>query len=306
MPFATACSSCCAHHSPVPLVARRFAVAWYPLYCVPEAPLTARFLTFHTLAGLWEAASEAAAKCRQRQEAALAAASAEVQRQWLQAAAEVAAGGGGEAQATAFATPPRLAAARSPGMQTSPGGASPGRGPPSRPSYKSMLEAGLPAAEQPPMRVTVTYTATPTAVCSFPGSPTCSDAGTRTTLDTGSSRAHSVDGGGGSGAAGSSTSAPARSRLLLSSGAGSVAPTSSVGDCSSSTGHPASLAASAASSAPPSPPASVAGDSSEPMPVPVAGLAWYAAGRDENWTETLVPAQLPAGGWQWARRHVQV
>lgn len=30
----------------------RFAVAWYPLYRVPEAPLTARFLTFHTLASL--------------------------------------------------------------------------------------------------------------------------------------------------------------------------------------------------------------------------------------------------------------
>lgn len=34
------------------LPTRRFAVAWYPLYRVPEAPLTARFLTFHTLASL--------------------------------------------------------------------------------------------------------------------------------------------------------------------------------------------------------------------------------------------------------------
>ena len=36
----------------LPPPARRFAVAWYPLYRVPEAPLTARFLTFHTLASL--------------------------------------------------------------------------------------------------------------------------------------------------------------------------------------------------------------------------------------------------------------
>jgi hypothetical protein len=32
-----------------------FAVAWYPLYRIPEAPLTARFLTFHSIAPLWEA-----------------------------------------------------------------------------------------------------------------------------------------------------------------------------------------------------------------------------------------------------------
>ncbi|KAL4448173.1 hypothetical protein ABPG75_005392 [Micractinium tetrahymenae] len=273
-----------------------FAVAWYPLYCVPEAPLSARFLTFHTLASLWEAASEAAAKCRQRQEAALAAAAAEAQRQWLQAAARHAAAEAaardGEAHAAAGATTPRSAAGGSPGLQASPGGASPGRALPSRPSYKSMLEAGLPASDQPAMPVTVTYTATPTAVCSFPGSPTCSDAGTRTTLDTGSSRAHSVDGSGGAG--GGPASVPGRSRLALSSGAESLPPASSVGGGSSS-GHPTSLSASEVSSAPPSPPASVAGDAAEPLPVPVAGLAWYATGRDENWTETLVAAQLPPG-----------
>ena len=28
----------------------RFAVAWYPVYRIPDAPLTARFLTFHSLA----------------------------------------------------------------------------------------------------------------------------------------------------------------------------------------------------------------------------------------------------------------
>lgn len=28
----------------------RFAVAWYPIYRIPDAPLTARFLTYHTLA----------------------------------------------------------------------------------------------------------------------------------------------------------------------------------------------------------------------------------------------------------------
>ena len=27
----------------------RFAVAWYPIYCIPDAPLNGRFLTFHTL-----------------------------------------------------------------------------------------------------------------------------------------------------------------------------------------------------------------------------------------------------------------
>lgn len=274
----------------------RFAVAWYPLYCVPEAPLTARFLTFHTLASLWEAAKEASAKCRQQQEAAMAAVAAEAQRQWLQAAARAAAAaadGQGEAHAVAGATTPRSTARPLPVMHASPGGASPSTALPARPSYKSMLAAGLPASEQPPTRVTVTYTATPTAVCSFPGSPTCSDAGTRTTLDTGSSRAHSVDGGGGS-----SASAPPRSRLALTSSAGTALPTSSVGGDSSTSGHPASLSASAASSAQPSPPASVVGDGAEPVAVPVAGLAWYAAGRDENWTETLVAAQLPPGGWQ--------
>jgi hypothetical protein len=41
-----------------------FAVAWYPLYRVPEAPLTARFLTFHSLAPLWEAAMQSVADRR--------------------------------------------------------------------------------------------------------------------------------------------------------------------------------------------------------------------------------------------------
>ena len=31
------------------LAARRFAVAWYPVYRIPDAPLTARFLTFHAI-----------------------------------------------------------------------------------------------------------------------------------------------------------------------------------------------------------------------------------------------------------------
>lgn len=38
-----------------------FAVAWYPLYRIPEAPLTARFLTFHSIAPLWEAAMQSIA-----------------------------------------------------------------------------------------------------------------------------------------------------------------------------------------------------------------------------------------------------
>ena len=29
---------------------RRFAVAWYPIYRIPDAPLTSRFLTFHQIA----------------------------------------------------------------------------------------------------------------------------------------------------------------------------------------------------------------------------------------------------------------
>jgi hypothetical protein len=37
-----------------------FAIAWYPLYRIPDAPLTARFLTFHSLAPLWEASVAAA------------------------------------------------------------------------------------------------------------------------------------------------------------------------------------------------------------------------------------------------------
>ena len=30
--------------------ARRYAVAWYPVYRIPDAPLSARFLTFHNVA----------------------------------------------------------------------------------------------------------------------------------------------------------------------------------------------------------------------------------------------------------------
>lgn len=37
-----------------------FAIAWYPLYRIPDAPLTARFLTFHSFAPLWEASVAAA------------------------------------------------------------------------------------------------------------------------------------------------------------------------------------------------------------------------------------------------------
>lgn len=36
-----------------------YAVAWYPLYRIPEALLDARFLTFHSMAPLWEAAAVA-------------------------------------------------------------------------------------------------------------------------------------------------------------------------------------------------------------------------------------------------------
>lgn len=49
-----------------------FAVAWYPLYRIPDAPLTARFLTFHSLAPLWEAATAAEREVREAAEAAAA------------------------------------------------------------------------------------------------------------------------------------------------------------------------------------------------------------------------------------------
>ena len=269
-------------------------MAWYPLYRVPEAPLTARFLTFHTLASLWEAASEAAAQhARQLDEAAQAAAAAGAD------AAELAADGAAAAttSATDAANEVAPAAPEEGSCEDSEGsegeeGVSPRRaapapgasrgGLPLRPSYKSMLEAGLPpAAAEAPAGEPQVQTATPTAVCSFPGSPTCSDAGTRTTL--GGSRPQSLDG-----------ASQGRSRLVAGSCAGSLAPPSSSGAgsercaCSCSEGS-----ASAAPSATPT--ASEAGDCGEALPVPVAGLAWYATGRDENWTETLVAYQLPAG-----------
>ena len=50
-----------------------FAVAWYPLYRIPDAPLTARFLTFHSLAPLWEAATAAKREVKEAAEAAAAA-----------------------------------------------------------------------------------------------------------------------------------------------------------------------------------------------------------------------------------------
>lgn len=43
-----------------------FAVAWYPVYRIPDAPLTARFLAFYSLAPLLEALSGAAAVAEER------------------------------------------------------------------------------------------------------------------------------------------------------------------------------------------------------------------------------------------------
>ena len=201
-----------------------------------------------------------AAEAHRRQQAELAAAAAtEAQRQ----------------RALADAPPgERGAEARQQAQQAA--GAGGRRGLPSRPSYKSMLEAGLAAPE--PAQPSV-QTATPTAVGSFPGSPTCSDAGTRTTLA--SSRPHSVDG-----------ASLGRSRLACSSGGSERS--GEAGSRATSSG-PAS-----ASCTPASPAASEAGEGAEPLPVPVAGLVWYATGRDENWQETLVAAHLPAGALGWA------
>jgi len=50
-----------------------FAVAWYPLYRIPDAPLTARFLTFHSMAPLWEAATAAERELKETAAAAAAA-----------------------------------------------------------------------------------------------------------------------------------------------------------------------------------------------------------------------------------------
>ena len=239
-------------------------MAWYPLYCVPEAPLTARFLTFHTLASLWEAASEAAEAHRRQQAELAAAAAAEVQRQRASAKQRAEAG----EEALTRHQPAAAAAAVGSGQ----------RGLPSRPSYKSMLEARLAAPEAglPPAQ-----TATPTAVCSFPGSPTCSDAGTRTTLA--SSRPHSVDG-----------ASLGRSRLACRSGPPSSASSDSERGCEAGS-HAASSGPASASYTPASPAASEVADNARPLPVPVAGLVWYATGRDENWQETLVATPLPSG-----------
>lgn len=49
-----------------------FAVAWYPLYRIPDAPLTARFLTFHSMAPLWEAATAAERELKETAAAAAA------------------------------------------------------------------------------------------------------------------------------------------------------------------------------------------------------------------------------------------
>jgi Protein of unknown function (DUF789) len=70
-----------------------FAVAWYPLYRIPDAPLTARFLTFHSMAPLWEAATAATRELKETAAAAAAAvggASAASYKLMLKA------GGGGE------------------------------------------------------------------------------------------------------------------------------------------------------------------------------------------------------------------
>eukprot|EP00887_Chlorella_sp_A99_P007431 scaffold2.g7431.t1 len=230
-----------------------FAVAWYPLYRIPEAPLNARFLTFHTLGDLWNVAARAAAE--QQAHAAADAASAE----------ELA---GGDAEAPGS---PRTAAGAARGGPAGQGTLH------SRPSYKSMLTGGLgrpsPAATGGAGRQGPAA-ATPTGVTSFPGSPTSSDAGTRTT--SGGSRG---DGG----------SAGAEGAAEAGSDAASAGSVPSLGSAS----VPASPAASEADGeelgeaygAPPG----------APLPLPVSGLCWYGITRGEEWAQTLVAAQLPPG-----------
>lgn len=41
-----------------------FAIAWYPLYRIPEAPLSTRFLTFHSLAPFWKEVQKASYQVR--------------------------------------------------------------------------------------------------------------------------------------------------------------------------------------------------------------------------------------------------
>ena len=218
-------------------------MAWYPLYRIPEAPLNVRFLTFHTLAPLWEAATAAPTEQQARQRAAAAAATEACAREAVEAAKPV------------------LAALSS------------------RPSYKSMLTAGMArpaAAPGPPgQRQGGIASATPTGVCSFPGSPTCSDCGTRTTSG-GSGRGRA--GGPGAPEAGSDT---ASADLAPSLGSGSSVPPSPA----TSEADGEELEAGGGSAAP-----------ALPLPLPVAGLTWYnGMSRGEEWATTLVAAQLPPG-----------
>lgn len=204
-------------------------MAWYPLYRIPEAPLDARFLTYHSVALLWEMVREAQG-------------AVEVPPPALQHI------GAGHGTGAAMPASPGAAAASCGGcVQLSPFAAA----------------RHMAAAATPPAAGSIS---TPTGVCSFPGSPTCSDAATRTT--NGSAPPPS----------GSGASHPR-------SDAGSV-PSAGSG-CGSMSGSPAG---------------SELGDAvaeslrCQPIRVPVVGLQWYTMPRSvENWTDTLVAAHLPEG-----------
>lgn len=192
---------------------------WLPLYRIPEAPLDARFLTYHSLSSLWATAREA------------------------------------------------RAAGRCPAPAKMP------------PSPFAALGGGGPAGQG-------AASTTPTAVCAFPGSPTASDAGTRTSsgrapcsLASEGSRGRARSDSCGSGSGGSAHG---------SAGGGSAIPSpaaSELGDpLESPGGGPA-----------PATPRGV-GALPESLPLPVVGLQWYTMPRSvENWVDTLVAAQLPEG-----------
>lgn len=133
-----------------------FAVAWYPLYRIPEAPLTARFLTFHSLAPLWEAATEEERMLQNNQQQ------------------------GAAAEAAAAGAPPSGNGAASYKLMLAGGGANGG------------AEAGSTGmiGAMHARRLSSGHPATPTGVTSYPGSPLASDV-TRTGTTSAASWTHS-------------------------------------------------------------------------------------------------------------------
>ncbi|GAB4817490.1 hypothetical protein N2152v2_004536 [Parachlorella kessleri] len=240
-----------------------FSVAWYPIMRIPEAPLDARFLTYHSLASLWELACEA--RARRDSQASIA-------------APAIAASGAASQPAV------QPCSCRPEGNPFAHAATGPV---PGAAQVASSLHAGGAASSS-----------TPTGVCSFPASPTCSDSCTRTTA--GGSVLHT--------SAGAATAAAGRPCGVCSLHSVGSDPRSELGSAQwASTNHSTSL-----TSPSPSHAGSVLGEGGESLrgqssgglegevvdaeavSVPVVGLQWYSFARSvEVWTETLVAAQLP-------------